>query len=180
MFKELFDDGHLLEYIAENLKDPWKETPFEGYVYISPKQKGEFGERFVAKYFEEKGSNVEKASSATAGYDRLIDGYKTEIKFSIATRSKHGGVKKDSFIINHVSMDKEWERLVFIGINKNEENIRAIWFTKEDFIKNTKSEEPLFAYQQGGRKIKNDDFICTGKKVKMLLESNWVKSADEW
>tara|TARA_B100000965_G_C19580380_1_gene753257 strand:- start:854 stop:1396 length:543 start_codon:yes stop_codon:yes gene_type:complete len=180
MFKELFDDGDLLGYISENLKDPWKGTPFEGYVYISPKQKGEFGERFVAKYFEAKGSNVKRAKSSTAGNDRIIDGHKTEIKFSIATRSKDGGVKKDSFIINHVSMDKDWERLVFIGINRNEEDIRAIWFTKEDFIKNIESEEPLFAYQQGGKKIKNDDFICTGNKVKMLLKSNWVKPTDKW
>jgi hypothetical protein len=108
----------------------------------------------------------------------VIDGILTEIKFSLATRNKKGGVKKDSFIINHVSRDKDWERLIFFGINPDEEDARLVWFSKEDFVAHLESDECLFAHQQGGKSIENDDFICT--KVSALLAQSWVRSIDEW
>ena len=52
-----------------------------------------------------------RAKTSTAGHDRIISSILTEIKFSLATRNKKGGVKKDSFIINHVSRDKDWEEI---------------------------------------------------------------------
>lgn len=173
MFENLFEDGSLVDYIQNNTRDPWQNTPFENYVFMSPKQKGEFGERFVHKFMTDKGSHVERAKTSTAGHDRVIDGILTEIKFSLATR-KGVGVKDDSFIINHVSKGKDWERLVFFGINKNSES-RLVFFTKEDFLENY---QDFFASQQGGQKIGNDDFICT--KVKELVESDWVKDISEW
>ena len=178
MFDSLFADGTLREYIDDNLKDPWKGTPFEGYVFLSPKQKGEFGERFVSKFMTLAGCNVKRAKTSTAGHDRVIDDILTEIKFSLATRNKKGGVKKDQFIINHVSKDKDWERLVFFGINEKEEDCRLFWFNKEDFLAHLESEENCFAAQQGGKSIGNDDFICT--KVDRLLECSFVKSVTEW
>ena len=39
IFNQMFADGSLQNYIEQNLADPWKGTPFEGYVYMSPKQK---------------------------------------------------------------------------------------------------------------------------------------------
>ncbi len=178
MFDSIFGDGSLVEYINQNLKDPWIGTPFEGYVFLSPKQKGEFGERFVNKYFEQKGSKVAKAKSSTAGHDRIIDGIITEIKFSLATRDKKGGVKEDQFIINHVSKDKDWERLVFFGINKTEESSRLFWFTKEDFLNHLEYDNCMFAPQQGGKSIGNDDYICT--KINKLVECDFVKDIAEW
>ena len=108
MFSVLFEDGSLQDYIGQNAKDPWVNTPFEGYVHMSPKQKGEFGERFVSKFFKDVLlCDVKRAKSSTSGHDRIIDSILTEIKFSLATRDKNGGVTTDSFIINHVSKDKE-------------------------------------------------------------------------
>ena len=176
MFNTIFEDGSLTDYIQQNAQDPWIGTSFQGYVFMSPKQKGEFGERFVSKYFQAKGHEVKRAKTSTAGHDRVIDDILTEIKFSLATRNKKGGVKKDSFIINHISRDKDWERLIFFGINPDEEDARLVWFSKEDFIANLDS--GLFAHQQGGGKIGNDDYICT--KVAALLAEPWVKSVDEW
>ena len=178
MFDSIFDDGSLQQYIADNLKDPWIDTPFEGYVFLSPKQKGEFGERFVSKYFEAKGSQVKRAKSSTAGHDRVIDAILTEIKFGLATRDKKSGVKEDQFIINHVSKDKDWERLVFFGINSTEETSRFFWFTKEDFIQHLDSNECVFACQQGGKSIGNDDYICT--KINKLKSMPFIKSMDQW
>ena len=178
MFTTLFEDGSLQDYISQNAQDPWTNTPFEGYVFMSPKQKGEFGERFVSKFFENMFCDVKRAKTSTAGHDRVISNILTEIKFSLATRDKKGSVKKDSFIINHVSRDKDWERLIFCGINMEESDARIVWFTKEDFLAHIESDECLFAHQQGGKSIENDDYICT--KVKELLQQDWVKNITEW
>ena len=179
MLNELFTDGSLRSYIEENLEDPWTGTPFEGYVYMSPKQKGEFGERFTTKYLEVLGYDVKRAKTSTAGHDRVVDNSLTEIKFSLACRNKKkDGVIVDKFIINHVSSGKDWERLVFVGVNPNESNLRVVWFTKEDFNTHLTSSNPLFKVQQGGKNGGNDDYICTN--VQSLLECDWVKSLDLW
>lgn len=178
MFDHCFADGSLRDYIDSNAHDPWQDTPFKGYVFMSPKQKGEFGERFVSKYMTAELCDVKRAKTSTAGHDRVINGILTEIKFSLATRDKKGGVKKDSFIINHVSRDKDWERLIFFGINPEEKDCRLVWFAKEDFIEHLESDNCLFAHQQGGGKIGNDDYICT--KVAELLEQPWVIPMNLW
>ena len=175
----MFADGSLQNYIEQNLEDPWQRTPFEGYVFMSPKQKGEFGERFTSKYLTHLGCNVKRAKPSTAGHDRVVDDILTEIKFSLAIRNRSkGGVIFDKFIINHVSSGKDWERLVFVGVNENEEDLRVIWFTKEDFNNHIASSNSLFKVQQGGKGVGNDDYICTN--VKNLLECEWVKSISVW
>jgi len=176
MFYSIFEDGSLRDYINQNVQDPWIGTPFEGYVFMSPKQKGTFGERFVSKYFVLKGSKVEKPKNT--GHDRVIDVILTEIKFSLATRDKKGGINEDQFIINHVSKDKDWERLVFFGINPSEDDCRFFWFCKEDFIQHLESDECVFASQQGGKSIGNDDYICT--KIDKLKSMPFVKSINQW
>ena len=187
MFDTIFEDGTLRQYIDDNLKDPWEGTNFEGYVFMSPKQKGEFGERFVHKYMELLEYRLERAATSTAGHDRVIleyleevmtSSYLTEIKFSLATRNTKGGVTDDKFIINHVSVGKDWERLIFCGINPNEEDVRFVFITKEDFEEHLKSDTCYFNVQQGGKKVGNDDYICTN--VQSLLECDWVKSLDLW
>ena len=55
----------------------------------------------------------------------------------------------------------------------DEKDGRFAWFTKEDFIKHLESDDCLFAHQQGGKSIENDDYICT--KVSELLAQDWVK-----
>ena len=175
----MFADGSLKNYIEQNLEDPWKGTPFEGYVYMSPKQKGEFGERFTTKYLEVLGYGVKKAKTSTSGHDRVVDDLLTEIKFSLACRNKKkDGVIVDKFIINHVSSGKDWERLVFVGVNPNESDLRVVWFTKHDFNSHLKSFNPLFKVQQGRKKVGNADYICTN--VESLLECDWLKNINLW
>ena len=179
MLNEMFADGSLQNYINTNLEDPWTGTPFQGYVYMSPKQKGEFGERFTTKYLELLGLDVKRVKISTAGHDRVVSYILTEIKFSLATRNKSkGGVIFDKFIINHVSSGKDWERLLFVGVNSNESDLRVVWFTKEDFNNHIKSDNSLFNIQQGGKGVGNDDYICP--KVKSLLQCNWDKSINLW
>jgi len=151
-FQVIFSDGVLQRYIQSNLKDPWINTPFEGYTYLNPKQKGNFGEQFVSKLLESN-HTIEKPSNT--GHDRIIDTIKSEIKFSLACK----GIK-DKFTINHVSKNKDWDRLIFCGINPKEEDIRIGWFSKSMFIEYLQDPTCKFNYQQGGNKIKNDDYMC--------------------
>jgi len=178
MFDSIFEDGTLQEYVQNNLKDPWKGTPFEGYVFLSPKQKGEFGERFVSKLMTISGCDVKRAKTSTAGHDRVIDEILTEIKFALATRDKKGGVCVDKFIINHVSVGKDWQRLIFCGINPDEKDVRIVFITKEDFEAHLKSDACYFNVQQGGKSVGNDDYICTN--VAALLKCDFVKDIAEW
>jgi len=178
MFSDIFADDSLLQYIDDNLQDPWVGTPFERYVFLSPKQKGEFGERFIDKFMTNAGSTVDKAATSTAGHDRIIDEILTEIKFSLATRDKKGGAVVDKFIINHVSVSKDWERLIFCGINPDESDARIVFFTKEDFVAHLESDDCLFNVQQGGKKGGNDDYICTN--VAALLECDFVRPISQW
>jgi len=180
MFDSIFSDGDLRDFIRNNVIDPWEGTPLEGYVFMSPKQKGEFGERFVTKYMTILGNIVKRAKTSTAGHDRVINDILTEIKFSVSCRGNKNKkqVVKDKFVINHISKDKDWQRLIFCGINTKEEDIRVIWFTKEDFIQYLETENCVFKYQQGGKSIQNDDYICT--KVEDLLELPFVKDISEW
>lgn len=176
MFHSIFEDGSLQDYINQNVQDPWIGTHFEGYVFMSPRHKGIFGERFVSKYFVLRGSKVEKPKNT--GHDRIIDDKFSEIKFSLATRGKKGKINEDQFIINHVSKCKDWERLVFFGINPSEEDCRLFWFSKEDFIQHLESDKCLFEPQQAGKTGGNDDYIC--KNINKLRSMPFVKSIDQW
>jgi hypothetical protein len=180
MFDTLFSDGSLRRYLEENLEDPWVNTLFQGYVFLSPKQKGEFGERFVSKFFQEGLlSEVKRSPSGTAGHDRVIDGFRTEIKFSLAIRDpKTKKVLDDRFIMNHVSKSKDWERLVFCGVNTDPDNLRLFWFTKEDFTEFVNSERCCFSKQQGGKSADNDDYMCSN--VAKLMEMPFVRQVTEW
>ena len=181
MFDSIFFDGSLQDYVQQNTHDPWIGTPFEGYVHISPKQKGEFGEKFVTKYFELLGHTVKRAKTSTAGHDRIISGINVEIKFSLANRCKVKNtwtIQKDKFMINHLKKGKDWERVVFFGINPIEEESRLLWYDKKDFLQHVDKDGCPIIKQQGGKTEDNDDYICTD--IVSLLNCDWVKSLDQW
>ena len=82
-------------------------------------------------------------------------------------------------------MGKEWERLIFCGINLINgvpTPNRIAWCTKEDFIKclELEGKNRLFNPQQGGNKGGNDDFICAGKKPLRWIESIYSKDISKW
>ena len=171
--ENVFSDNTLQNYIQEKNVDLWINTKYQGYTFLSPKQKGEFGELFVEKFMLSRGSKV--FPKLGSGHDRIIDGHKTEIKFSLCNKNRNG-LREDSFFINHVSIGKDWTRLIFVGINYNESNSRIIWFSKEDFISGIKD---LFDRQQGGKKMNNDDYKLSGK-IDGLLNHSLTKSIEVW
>ena len=176
------NNPELTNYIECNISDPWEDTPYEGYVHMNPKQKGEYGERFVQKICEKMDLNVERAPTSTNGYDRIINGIKTEIKFSLAQKDKkNDSIKSNTFMINHVSEKKDWERLIFLGINPNNTEPLLFWLSKDDFQKHIISEVCCFSRQQGGKDGENDDYMCSAAKVMKFSELPFIKSGlDEW
>lgn len=106
--------AHIQSYIAQNLCDPWEETPFSGYRYMDNKQKGALGEMLVREYFIDLGHEVKTAETSTSGYDLVIDGIRTEVKFSLAhTDIKNNKTKADCFTMNHVAVGKIGKDLFF-------------------------------------------------------------------
>lgn len=167
---EFFADGTLKSYIGKHIQDGWNGTHFEGYLKLSPRNMGVFGEKLVSKIMIERFGSVVCASTNTS-HDRIIDGYKTEIKFSLSKN-------KDSFIFNHIACHKDWDRLILLGVNP-ENHFHMNWITKADFAEHIKSEKCLFNHQQGGKNGNNDDFMYTGNYIK-LKNTGLLNEMNAW
>ena len=175
--KQIFQDGRLRAYIDKKTFDPWIGSLFEGYTHMDPLQKGMLGETYIEKYVSLLGFNVTPRVDNDAGHDRIINDIKTELKFSLSQkdcRTNHevDFIRRDQFIINHVSKCKSWERLIFMGINKTGIPDRILWFTKENF--EISLNETYFKYQQGGKKGENDDRMCSASNVIKLYNDPLV------
>lgn len=184
-YEEIAKDKELLDYKDSKMTDLWENTDFYGYRYLDPKQKGTYGEMFVSKIFEKNGYLVVLAEKTNDSYDRYIDGHKVELKFSLAhTDHKKQIIMDDTFSLNHVSKNKHWDRLIFLGINYNTSESIMKFMTKEDFVdllENRKDEFfKYFSYQQGGKEGKNDDYMSKNKKLLNLLGSPYMKDMSEW
>jgi len=173
----IFENQQVSEYMEKQLHNNWAGTPFEDYPRLDPKQKGGFGELYVETLMRILGHTVE--SPTNPGHDRIIDGIKTEIKFSLAGSNRKKDEKlidPDSFTFNHIAMEKDWERFIFLGINPpiDSENTRSFdkssWpihrlyiMEKTSFVTHMNSGSKIFKHQQGGNKSKNDDYCVFGR-----------------
>lgn len=167
-----------LDHIKKNKGDLWVGTPFEGYRHMDPKDKGSYGENIVSDILVDLGFTVKDRMNS--GHDRIINDIKTEIKFSLANSNMNKGIiKVDYFVINHVALGKDWDRLLFLGINPSPNKNRFFWISKDD-MKQVFKKETYFGYQQGGEGTKNDDFMCSGTKLKTLMNSDYVKDISQW
>lgn len=171
--EELFQDGQFSAFINEKSTNAWKGTLFEKYYEISNHNKGILGEKIAAKHM--RNLNHDVRPRVVAGQDFMIDGYKTEVKLSLAQKAI-----QNRFALNHISMKKDWERLIFLGINYDYSKSKMVFFTREDFIDYMETEDsPLFRHQQGGEKIKNDDYFFMGNFNKFFL-LDFVYDISEW
>tara|TARA_R100000808_G_C2139233_1_gene147203 strand:- start:754 stop:1365 length:612 start_codon:yes stop_codon:yes gene_type:complete len=201
LHQKIFENKNLKEYIDRSLHNNWRGTYFEDYPRMDPKQKGHFGEEYVEGFMEmQLGAKVE--SPTNPGHDRIIDGYKTEIKFSLAnsvrTKDDQKLIQPDTFTFNHIAAEKDWERFIFFGINPNydqknqiisEKNrtskpplIRAYFMEKKDFVEyiNQIDRKP-FRKQQGGEKSDNDDYIVGGiSNYYKLIDLPFIKEIEMW
>lgn len=185
VFFQIAEEPELLNYIQQKLYDPWKGTPFQGYRYLDNKQKGDYGELFVSKYMNMLGHDVRNTGLNNGGHDRVIDNHLVEIKFSLAhTDHKNRCIKPDTFTMNHVSLEKDWERLIFVGINPQSHESHIKFITKQSFAElltnNQEEFRKYFGRQQGGKKSNNDDYISSERKLRGLLKSEHMKTIDQW
>tara|TARA_R100001086_G_C11753275_1_gene236017 strand:+ start:75 stop:632 length:558 start_codon:yes stop_codon:yes gene_type:complete len=152
---------------------------FKDYHKLGNKQKGVAGEYFVENLMGQMGYKV--IPPTDPGHDRIIDGYKTEIKFSLAV-SKGNQIIDDKFIINHVAVGKDWERLIFCGINPQDsksKRVQMYYFNKEDFADYISTgDRTIFKHQQSGSKVGNDDYICSS--FDKFIDLPFVKEIDFW
>jgi len=179
--KQLLESKELLEFLKPDA-DPWDATPLKGYVDKNNKVKGKYGELLVHTMMTKFGYVVGKAKTSTAGHDRVINGLLVEIKFGAAHRSKEQGKTLDDvFSFNHFSMSKDWQRAIVIGINIDCLPY-AVWFTKEDFVKDVSNDSKYFKRQQAGKSGNNDDwlFMTNPESWQSFLKESWVNSIDKW
>ena len=172
----------LLEVLSATQFDPWDNTQYKGYVGLNNMKKGDFGELFVEEYMKHQLNYVERRLNC--GHDRIIDGYKTEIKFSLNSRDKNGisSSPSNNFIFNHISLGKDWDRLILCGINLDQ-SITIVWCTKANlttFIRQDKHQD-IVKPQQGGKGLENDDYWITGPKaVRKFLRLDFIHDISLW
>jgi hypothetical protein len=199
--QEVFEAANIQENVTECLNNLWKDTIFEDYPALTAKNKGcTVGEPYVSAYMAlEHGSTVQPPFHSD--HDRIIDGYKTEIKFSLAGKERLRGqpcLMLDKFAFNHIAMGKDWDRLIFMGINPTDEqcllkehrqNIgqtrherRCYFMEKKDFVKHLTSKDSApFKRQQGGEEGDNDDYIVSSSlSFYKLISLPFVKHISEW
>jgi hypothetical protein len=172
MFHSLLVDDELEEFLSnkilsiENKNKKWMNTLFEKYYILDAHSKGEFGENFIKKWLTLKGHQITKRKNT--GHDCLVDGIKTEIKFSL------------DGVINHVATHKDWERIIFCFIKMPEEYSLFLYMEKSDFIQHINGDDSVFGRQQGGKNGKNDDYMCGEKDLIILKSTKQAKCMSEW
>lgn len=179
--KKVLSDAQLLKFLEPD-PDPWTGHPLQGYVYKNNNVKGKYGELFVHTLMTELGHTVGKAKRSTSGHDRIINDIRVEVKFGAAHRDKKnkGFTCPDVFSFNHLSVKKDWERAILIGMNID--TVYAVWFTKQDFIKELDRPKRYFKRQQSGKNGGNDDwmFMTDTLAWQNFLKENWVKNINQW
>ena len=145
--------------------DPWANTVFAGWKTLHNSTKGAIGEQLIEEFFTSKNSVVTPRSDA--GHDRIIDGFRTEIKFSLAVNAKTG---QNEPIFNHISLEKSWDILILCYVDINDMTLKGCWAFKEDF----KDFFHMLKKQQGGKKSDNDDFMIGGMRYyREVFESGY-------
>ncbi len=135
----------LLAALAEGLKSEyqtdedtnWAQSPF-GWIRWQPsRRKGAIGERLVAGWCAARDINVLRSPDAEA--DRVLEGFRTEIKFSTLWDNQHYRFQQ--------IRDQDYQLLVCLGVSPF--TAHAWVFAKEFVISNTGVVAGL-SHQHGG------------------------------
>ena len=177
MIEQFLTPEFLKENFEPKLKDPFENTPFKGYYFLSPGTKGTIGEKLAVMLFQLNGfesyrqQDIKTKQKKDPGWDILVNDIKTEVKLSLSGSNR--------WTINHLSMQKSAERIFLLCVNPlTPSNSKYVWFTRSDMTTSIiGNQEKIFSPQQGGKKQKNDDWMCNPTK---LLKSSFVKDISEW
>jgi len=160
-------DEFLDQLNGEEVADKWLLSRYNYWQKQGNKAKGITGEKFIEYMLTFKYEN-DHTGGASMAYDLCFNGNKIEVKTSFANKQK-GIIKHDNFKWQHIGMHKDWDYIVLIGINPEEElghvrrgwrdnpqEVNIVWLSRkqvEDFIK-----QGLITPQQGGQDGGNDDW----------------------
>jgi len=122
--------NYIKDFISENVKQYSRlvGTDMEHYPFLTNKKKGDLGELIVSTEMQKIGCIVTPPSKYNGPYDKMIDNIETEIKFSVCQD------EDNTFVINHVKTDIQWERFVFYGWNVFKPH-QFVWCFKEDMLR---------------------------------------------
>lgn len=148
-------------------KNYWIGTPYETYSVLGAKSKGVVGEEIVKTLLASYDFDIKKRTNP--GHDAIVFDIKTEIKFSLASKRN----MNYEFTFNHIGINKDWERIIFCGVN-GDLNCEIKWFTNEE-IKEITHDKTYFAKQEGP-----DDFFSMGKHSTLLLQHPYAKNMEDW
>lgn len=142
----------------------WKHSLFECFHDIpSPRSKGAEGEKLVEEFMSSLGHTVIRAKSSD--YDRVISGYKTEIKTSTTWNGT-----KDKFTWQQIR-NQDYDRIIFLGINPNDINL--YWATKQDLVKNVFSIDSF--RQHAGKNGKQELYWLQG-----INKLSWFRNIESF
>ena len=142
--------------------NPWKNTLYEDYYFLGNRTKGTVSEIILENILKDI-FNLNVTNRTNEGHDRIVNNIKTEFKFSLATERNF----KHQYMFNHVALEKDWDRIIFCGVNGDLE-VDLVWFTKDE-IKKLLNDPNYFTHQQGGNKSQNDDYLSSGLKSSNLI-----------
>lgn len=179
-----------LKNISLKEECPWHSSKFCSWQKTTPKRKGIIGEELIQKFIlPDYNIKVEKIGG-NADHD-LIDttnGLNIEVKTGFATKQK-GVIVSDNFMFQHIGLHKNWDILVFVGVNHEDitkMHIRKDW---------RKDPEPLFIrfiskkdirlmidkgyikHGQGGKSGNNDDWMTASS---LLYSTEYLKKYKDY
>lgn len=186
-YEELLKDPRI-----KNKTNPWVGTIWEEFYTYNPSRKGSAGEIMIPSYLF-KTFGISESRRTDAGHDRELSSvlpvlasevngkaisWRTEIKISLAARAK-----KNKFMFNHISLSKNFDRMIFLGVNIGDigpADSNFYWMTRRDV--ETAIELKLFKRQQSGQNGGNDDYIfaCSTKKLAKMHAHKLFRTFDTW
>jgi hypothetical protein len=169
---------------------PWHTSKFYSWQKSGNKVKGIIGEDLLEKcILPDYNIKVEKVGGS-ADHD-LIDttnGLNIEVKTGFALKT-NGLISSDKFMWQHIGLHKNWDILVFIGVNhedttkmhirrgwrNNPESLVIRFIPKKDI--RLLIDRGYLKKQQGGQSGSNDDWM-TG--TNLLRDTEYLKNYEDY
>ena len=172
----LFSDAFLERSVPEKPDSLWDLSKYEHWQKQQNKTKGITAQLFVADFLEEAyGVEIERITG-TSDYDLFDNTHQKRIEVKLAFSAKNQGsgkINADHFVWSHVSPDKNFDILVLLGINheqdecvhhkqgwrppEDREEIVLAFFTRDQVQELMHSE--FWKHQSGGQKLGNSDYM---------------------
>lgn len=157
---------HIVDTILAGIKvdESWIGSSNEKVRILPSATKGAFGAKIAKNVLASIG--VDTFGPGASAYDIMVDGQKTEVKFSTGMGSK------GKYTFQQLRKFHDFDRCIFVAVSPEE--TRIWWATRTDL------DEHVFAYdkcrQHGGKKGKTDTYWIKNAEVPL----KWFRDMEEW